>query len=290
MIEVKNRMPTYPGRVKMTPVPGQANTFDMVRADEPLEEGTPINAALFQGIRADLSALQHNVSDLIASHAQKTLLASVVPGTEFVLYEDGIRVPFIKLSGEYEGTGRTLVVRKHIYKMDTLTEYGSPTTYMNSKTDLWLNDEVDGYIAKFDDMTKAALVEVPVKVHVGDAVTSVATLQRKSFLLSAADYGFDDEVTFYQESTPVAYFNTSARRVAQFNGAAANHWMRTRQRSVTRSNGYIVAAGYYETSDPSSGVYGIRPALTLPSDFEIDLSVAGSGNGAGNTVATAEVV
>jgi hypothetical protein len=286
MIEVKNRMPTYPGRVKMTPVAGAANTFDMVRADEPLEEGTPINAVLFESIRNDVVALQANVSDLIISHAQKTLLASVVPGTEFALYEDGIRVPFIKLSGEYEGTGRTLVVRKHSYKMDTLTEYGSPPTYMNSKTDLWLNDEADGYIAKFDDVTKAALMEVPIKVHVGDAVTSVATLQRKAFLLSAADYGFNDATTFFQESTPVAYFNTSARRVAQFNGAAANHWIRTRERSVTRSNGYIVAAGYYETTDPSSGVFGIRPAFTLPSDFEIDLNVANTAN----VNATAEVI
>ena len=48
MIEVKNRIPAHPGRVKLTPVAGVANTYDMVRADEPLEEGTPVNAALFQ--------------------------------------------------------------------------------------------------------------------------------------------------------------------------------------------------------------------------------------------------
>lgn len=46
MIEVKDRIPTYPGRVKLTPVAGQANTYDMVRADEPIEPGTPINKVL----------------------------------------------------------------------------------------------------------------------------------------------------------------------------------------------------------------------------------------------------
>ena len=46
MIEVKDRIPTYPGRVRMTPVPGQADTYDMVRADEPIEPGTPINKVL----------------------------------------------------------------------------------------------------------------------------------------------------------------------------------------------------------------------------------------------------
>lgn len=46
-IEVKDRVATYPGRVKMIPVSGLANTYDMERDDSPLEEGTPIDKALF---------------------------------------------------------------------------------------------------------------------------------------------------------------------------------------------------------------------------------------------------
>lgn len=45
-IPVTDRVPTYPGRVTLTPVDGQANTYDMVRADAPREEGTPINKNL----------------------------------------------------------------------------------------------------------------------------------------------------------------------------------------------------------------------------------------------------
>lgn len=45
---MKDRVPLYPGRVTLLPVAGQPNTFDMVRADQPVEVGTPINkAALF---------------------------------------------------------------------------------------------------------------------------------------------------------------------------------------------------------------------------------------------------
>lgn len=44
---VKDRIPTYPGRVTLTPVSGQTNTYDLVRADQPLEVGTPINKSLF---------------------------------------------------------------------------------------------------------------------------------------------------------------------------------------------------------------------------------------------------
>ena len=44
---MQDRIPLYPGRVKMTPVAGQANTFDMVRADDPTQPGTPLNKATF---------------------------------------------------------------------------------------------------------------------------------------------------------------------------------------------------------------------------------------------------
>lgn len=44
---VVDRIPTYPGRVTLTPVSGQTNTYDLVRADQPIEEGTPLNKTLF---------------------------------------------------------------------------------------------------------------------------------------------------------------------------------------------------------------------------------------------------
>lgn len=42
---MQDRVPTYPGRVVLTPVPGQTNTFDLTRADAPVVDGTPINKA-----------------------------------------------------------------------------------------------------------------------------------------------------------------------------------------------------------------------------------------------------
>ena len=40
---MQDRVSLYPGRVKLTPVPRQENTFDLVRADQPTQEGTPLN-------------------------------------------------------------------------------------------------------------------------------------------------------------------------------------------------------------------------------------------------------
>lgn len=42
---MKDRVSKYPGRVKLTPVPGQENTYDMTRADEPVIDGDALNKA-----------------------------------------------------------------------------------------------------------------------------------------------------------------------------------------------------------------------------------------------------
>lgn len=45
-----DRVPKYPNRVKLSPVAGQANTYDMTRADEPTQEGTPLDKLAFESI------------------------------------------------------------------------------------------------------------------------------------------------------------------------------------------------------------------------------------------------
>lgn len=57
---IKDRVSKYPGRVKLTPVAGQANTYDMVRADQPTEEGTVLNAAFFSR-KADTLTANANI-------------------------------------------------------------------------------------------------------------------------------------------------------------------------------------------------------------------------------------
>lgn len=285
MIEVIDRVPTYPGRVRMTPVAGQANTYDMVRADDPIEPGTPINKTLFESVRSDLTVLQNNVSDLIVSHARKTLLASVPPGTEFALFEDGVRVPFIKLAGEYSSTGRSLVIRKHIYKMDTLTTSAQKNMYENCKTDLWLNDESSGYLTKLDVQTRSAVSEVPVILNIGNKSASIITIQRRVFLLSMTELGIG-RADGIVEGIGVQYFSGNERRVAQFNGAASEYWMRSPNYSLNTESRYVTTSGSSAPATAYTYVAGIRPAFTLPADFEIDLSVPNTGN----TMATAEVI
>lgn len=58
---MQDRVPKYPGRVKLVPVSGQENTFDMVRADDPTQIGDSLNkATLLRDFSASLFGLDEN--------------------------------------------------------------------------------------------------------------------------------------------------------------------------------------------------------------------------------------
>ena len=100
---MKDRVSLYPGRVKLNPVSGQENTYDMVRADEPTQEGTPLNkASLLQDATATLYGLSVDaVPDDILSILSKAAL--FVEG--YLRDIGGNKVgPRIE-AGSYAGTG-----------------------------------------------------------------------------------------------------------------------------------------------------------------------------------------
>lgn len=64
-----DRISLHPGRVTLTPVAGEANTYDLVRADEPTQTGTPLNKA---SLLKDTTAALY---DLTASAVPDDVLA-----------------------------------------------------------------------------------------------------------------------------------------------------------------------------------------------------------------------
>lgn len=98
---MKDRLPSYPGRVTLTPVQGATNTYDMVRADLPTQEGTPLNAstllsngtAVLMGLGADATP-----NDMFAALARE--VNNLKSG------EDGEAIPI-----ERGGTGATIAAQ-----------------------------------------------------------------------------------------------------------------------------------------------------------------------------------
>lgn len=83
---MRDRVPRYPGRVKLTPVSGQVNVYDMTRADSPTQEGDPINkSTLLKDSTAALyglgsGATPNDVFAEIRNYVEATL--NVPAGTE----------------------------------------------------------------------------------------------------------------------------------------------------------------------------------------------------------------
>ena len=279
MIDVIDRVPTYPGRVRLIPVAGQANTYDMVRADDPLVEGTPLNKALFDGIDAEIAALQRLVADTMFEMSQRVPIGTLSAGSVFSLYENGIRVPFLVVSKSWLSTGRTLVMRQDIYKMDTLFNEGE-RFYPGSKADLWLTNE---YINYLDPATQGVLTTNTIASLDANSNDSIS---RKIFLLATREYGIVQPKSKSEGDLSTFFYGASAeKKIALYNGVASPQWTR----SVSYGNsdaGVITAEGTEIIGDPYTDICGYRPAFTLPANFEV---TAGAPNTA-NTMATAEVL
>lgn len=277
MIEVVDRIPTYPGRVKLVPVAGQADTYDMVRADAPIEAGTPINKALFDGIATVIEATVHAVDNKLFELAQRVTVGSLAVGSAFGLYENGVLVPYIKIATSYKNTGRAFVLRMDCAKMDTLVGESESAAYGGCKTDRWLTND---FYNTLDTATRSVLSETTISI--GDS----SSIKRKIFLLDASEYGFFGLTSYNSNSEVAEYFDKNPGRIpAKHNGTVVQQWTRASVASSKKANAISTTGTLLELS-AVTGQAGIRPAMTLPADFTV---IAGMPSTA-NTVATAEVI
>ena len=267
MIEVIDRVPTYPGRVKLTPVSGQANIFDMERADEPVEPGTPINRALFQSFIDEMNTIRQQVEDKLLEISQRVRVGDLADGTVFGLYENGVLVPFIKLKNDYPDSGRYLVVRKDCVTADVLMNAGEKY-YADGRIDLWLNNE---YLSTLDAATQSSIPNAGVQA---DSAYGVAAAYRKVFLLSLYEYQMTTSDIAVM-GNHISYFSTTDKRIATLDGTPVNHW--TRSSNYPRYiAAYITPTGEHEIGDVYTTIAGIRPAFTLPANFEVSVLAPGT--------------
>lgn len=106
---MQDRVPLYPGRVTLTPVAGQENTFDMVRADQPTQEGTPLNKETL--LKDGTAALLGLGTDAVPDDAFVALiLGQGIYGYRIrVQFADGTPVEGATITGIEPLTGSTLV-------------------------------------------------------------------------------------------------------------------------------------------------------------------------------------
>lgn len=84
--DFRDRVPSYPGRVRLVHVSG--DVYDMVRADEPMVEGTPIDKATFNSIvHSRLTGRFYDMTVAKTTLNSQSFTASPIPTGGWILNE-----------------------------------------------------------------------------------------------------------------------------------------------------------------------------------------------------------
>lgn len=111
---MQDRVSLYPGRVKLEPVAGQANTYDLTRADQPTQEGTPLNkeTLLTDQTETELfgSAADRTVDDAFAGIAGqlKLIMSNMAAITLTVQDTTGKPIPEVLVQGILSESGQAV--------------------------------------------------------------------------------------------------------------------------------------------------------------------------------------
>ena len=192
---------------------------------------------------------------------------------EFIVVHQG------KPSSLYdESCNGTWLLMKDIYE-NRVWQSGNINKYESSDIHAYLNST---FLNLFDSNIKDAIkqVKIPYRKNGGSGgadQSGANGLSAKIFLLSGYEVGWttSDNGSFPVDGAKLDYFTASSdgnsKRIANFNGSAAFWWLRSPYTSVTDYVWGISFNGYYGFAGPSDSV-GIRPALILPQDMEVDSS------------------
>lgn len=192
---------------------------------------------------------------------------------EFIVVHQG------KPSSIYdESCNGTWLLMKDIYE-NRVWQSGNINKYESSDIHTYLNNT---FLNLFESNIRDAIkqVKIPYRKNGGSGGTDQSGangLSAKIFLLSGYEVGWttSDNGSFPVDGAKLDYFTASSdgnsKRIANFNGSAAFWWLRSPYTSVTDYVWGISFNGYYGFAGPSDSV-GIRPALILPQDMEVDSS------------------
>ena len=194
-----------------------------------------------------------------------TTLGSKATGSIIKLKENGKLVEFYVGVHNYEsslnGTGRTLVFRKDCYDQRQW-HTSNVNAYASSAIDSWLNST---YKNMLDADIRALIGSTKIRYTPGNGNTTMGTLDRAVFLLSAYELG-KNESWFNKEGTTLP--NATNYQIAKLNGSTVAQWTRSADTNDTRNAIYLYSDGtVYNSLCTFSD--GSRPVFTLPSDFRI---------------------
>lgn len=222
---MQDRVPLYPGRVKLNPVSGQENTYDMVRADAPTQVGTPLSKDTF--LKDSTAALFGLGTDAVPDDAFNSLAKSA--GCIIAEYPASIAVKAGDVCDVENG--------------QAVTKYTAEPTVKNKlyNTSLSKNGFVtkinkDYFLVSYSDNNITAryhLISAKTGNQVGSYLITKSTANTngaKSFRLT------DDMFVLGVSSNSILYFNTASivskqiqlNKEASIGSGTSSYWAATR--------------------------------------------------------------
>lgn len=194
-----------------------------------------------------------------------TTLGNKSTGSIIKLKENGTLVDFYVAKHDYEsglnGAGRTLVVRKDVYD-NRAWDSGNVNAYASSDLDNWFNNT---YKNMLDADIRSLIGTTKIRYTPGNGNTSVGTLERAIFALSATELGHSAS-WFNVEGSALPIANTL--KIAYLNGSANTQWTRSPFTDGTNFAVYLGTDGNVGGIS-CSNTLGSRPAFTLPSSLYV---------------------
>lgn len=213
-------------------------------------------------------------------------ISTLAVGSSVYLNVGGVRTEFLVVhqglpSSMYDAScnGTWLLMKdcyeERVWSSSNINKYESSDVYP------YLNGP---FLNLFDSNIRDAIkqVKIPYRKNGGSDGTDQSGangLPCKVFLLSGSEVGWGTSYSSYlpQDGAKLSYFesgtDTSAnnKRIAKLNGSAVYWGLRSPTINSTTSVGRVLSDGGYRGLGAASSI-GIRPALVLPPDMEVDSS------------------
>lgn len=209
----------------------------------------------------------------LGAKAVGSIVKLKVNGTvkEFIVVHQG------KPSSIYdESCNGTWLLMKDIYE-NRQWDSSNVNKYESSDIHTYLNNTfLNLFESNIRDVIKQ--VKIPYRKNGGSGgqnQSGANGLSCKVFLLSGPEVGLAGASYMPNDGAKLDYFNanieTDSKRIAHLNGSAAFWWLRSPHTNYSSDVGDVLSDGslFFHSAYNS---YGIRPALILPPDMEVDSS------------------
>ena len=303
VIEVKDRVPTKPNRKKITYDDGRVEYAKIEYADEPTEQGTPINKVLFENIRNDFEARTEDNIQLIEKDGaieKGTTLENATWEQINTIANAGFADTYWNVGDEKNivVSGETLTLVIVGFNHDNLETGGkaaitfglknlmnnnraiqSYSEYYNSPMDEWLNGDL--YNSLPDDLK--SIIKNVYKGYVKNGASSYAEFSpMKIFLFSESEIFDSIQYATPMEGLQYPYFKTAANRIKTKNDLISNYPWSTRSKESNSDWVAVSTNGTVQLNDRENsigvcfafciGESGSQPAYTLEKPVRNDVT------------------